>query len=315
MSNANPSRIGQINATGDDKALFLKEYGGEVLTAFVEEYKLTGKITERVITSGKSAQFPTLGTVGSGYHTPGAEILGRVVEQNEVNILLDPMLISDAFIANIDEAMSHFDVRSEYTRQQGLELAKQRTMNELRCALLAARTVSGPVPGQPGGAVIKNTTMHTSATVLADALRSARQTFDEKNIPESECTAALKPAQWYLLTSNKDLTDRDYNPDADSSFAKAVINSVARIELLKTNFMPTGDESAAPSVLTKYRGDWTNAVGSVFHRSAVGTLKLLGLAMEPVYDGRRQGTLMLAKYALGHGQLRVSGAIELSKAP
>lgn len=314
MANATPSRIGQINATGDDKALFLKQYGGEVLASFVEEYKLQGHVTERNISGGKTAQFPTVGTVGSGYHTPGAEINGRVIEQNEVTIGLDPMLISDVFIANIDELMSHFDVRSEYSRQQGLELAKQRTKNELRTALLAARTVAGPVPGQPGGAIIKNTTMHTSATVLADALRSARQIFDEKFMPENEGICVLKPAQYYLLTSNKDLIDRDYNPNKDSSYVDAVINSVARIQLLKSTFVPTGDESADVNVLAGYRGNWSDTVAAVFHRSAVGTLKLLDLAMEDAYDARRQGTLMLAKFALGHGKLRVAGAIELSKA-
>ena len=34
MSNQTPSRLGQINATGDDRALFLKIYGGEVLYQF-----------------------------------------------------------------------------------------------------------------------------------------------------------------------------------------------------------------------------------------------------------------------------------------
>ncbi len=315
MANATPSRLGQVNAGGADDALFLKQYSGEVLASFAEEYSLAGKITERNIQNGKSSSFPAIGTVGSGYHTPGAEITGRTIEHSEIIITLDKMLISDAFIANIDEAMNHYDVRNEYSRQQGFELAKQRTKNELRCALLASRVSSALVPGQPGGALIKNTSMATDATVLANAFRSSRQTFDEKFIPESECVGVLAPAQYYLLTSNKDLCDRDYNPNADTSFSNAVISSVARIQLLKTTFIPTTDESADANVLTKYRANWLNTVGLVFHKSAVGTLKLLDLSMESEYDIRRQGTLMLAKYALGHGALRAGAAIEISKAP
>ena len=31
------SRLGQVNATGDDRSLFLKLYAGEVLTAYEEK--------------------------------------------------------------------------------------------------------------------------------------------------------------------------------------------------------------------------------------------------------------------------------------
>jgi len=47
-------------------------------------------------------------------------------------------------------------------------------------------------------------------------------------------------------------------------------------------------------------------------KEAVGTVKLLDLAMESEYDIRRQGTLMVAKYAMGHGILRPECAIELA---
>lgn len=315
MTAAVPTRFGQINNAGADDALFLKQYAGEVLTSFVAEYALSGHVTERNISGGKSASFPALGTIGSGYHTPGAEILGRIVESNEIIINLNQMLISDAFIASIDEAKSHYDVRSEYTRQQGLELAKQRQMNELRCAYLAARTATSLVPGQGGGSVITGATLNSDAVALAAALRTCRQTFDEKNIPDQDTIAAMKPAMYYLLTSNKDLIDRDYNPQlGESSYKDAVMTSVARINLVKTNHMPSTNETADATVLAAYQANYATSVAAVFHKSAVGTLKLMDLALESTYDARRQGTLMLAKYALGHGKLRASAAIELKTA-
>ncbi|WP_237233463.1 hypothetical protein, partial [Rothia nasisuis] len=148
-----------------------------------------------------------------------------------------------AFIANIDEAMNHYDVRSEYTRQQGAELALKRMQNELRCAILAARTTEGKVEGQPGGAIIKAATMASDPTVLADAFRNARMLFDEKLLPDNpqEFTGALAPAQWYLLTENKDLIDRDINAESNGSYGQAIISSVARIPLVKINAMPRVD--------------------------------------------------------------------------
>jgi len=315
MANANPSRLGLTPGGSDTWELFKKNYTTEVIAAYLETYKLEGRITTRDIDAGKSASFPNIGTIGSRYHTPGTEITGQNVEHNETVITLDPMLISDAFIANIDEAMNHFDVRHEYTKKQGEELALQRMSNELRCALQAARTTTGKVAGQPGGAVITAPNMDDDAQVLADAFRAARQLLDEKLMPDNpaEYTGALMPAQWYKLTQNKDLIDRDINPEVNGSVGQAIISSVARIPLVKINNLPHTDETAAPNVLPKYRGDWSKTTAIIFHRSAVGTLKLLDLMLEDAYDARRQGTLMLAKYALGHGTLAPRGAIELAR--
>jgi len=314
MANATPSRLGLTPGGTDAWELFKKNYTTEVIASFVENYKLDGRITIRTIDAGKSASFPNIGTIGSEYHVPGTEILGQSVEHNETIITLDPMLISPAFIANIDEAMNHYDVRAEYTAKQGQELALRRMENEMRCALQAARTPAGKVAGQPGGAVISAAAMKTDASVLADAFRSARQLLDEKLMPDNpaEYTGALLPAQWYLLTANKDLIDRDINPEANGSYGQATIASVARIPLLMVNALPHTDETAAAKVLPKYRGNWSKSAGVIFHRSAVGTLKLLDLVLEDIYDGRRQGTLLLAKYALGHGVLAPRGAVELA---
>lgn len=55
--NSNPSRIGQINATGDALAIFLKVFAGEVMAAFEEMNIALPMFLQRNISSGKSAQF------------------------------------------------------------------------------------------------------------------------------------------------------------------------------------------------------------------------------------------------------------------
>ena len=60
-----------------------------------------------------------------------------------------------------------------------------------------------------------------------------------------------------------------------------------------------------------YNVDASNHVALVFHKSAIGTVKLMDLAMESEYDIRRQGTLMVAKMALGHGILRPESAVTI----
>ena len=60
-----------------------------------------------------------------------------------------------------------------------------------------------------------------------------------------------------------------------------------------------------------YQGNFSTTVGLVLHKSAVGTVKLMDLATEAAYDIRRQGTLVVAKYAMGHGVIRPEAAVEL----
>jgi hypothetical protein len=65
---------------------------------------------------------------------------------------------------------------------------------------------------------------------------------------------------------------------------------------------------------TKYQGDFTKTAGVIFQKGAAGTVKLLDVALESEYMVSRQGTLIVAKYAVGHGELRPECAIELATA-
>jgi hypothetical protein len=47
----------------------------------------------------------------------------------------------------------------------------------------------------------------------------------------------------------------------------------------------------------------STTTGLVFTEAACATVQLMGLGMESEYDIRRQGNLMVAKYAVGHGPL------------
>jgi hypothetical protein len=60
-----------------------------------------------------------------------------------------------------------------------------------------------------------------------------------------------------------------------------------------------------------YNADFSKTAALVMTKSAVGTVKLLDLATEMGYDMRRQGTLLIAKYAIGHGILRPECSVEL----
>lgn len=308
MSNATTANFGQVNGAGATDALFLKVYGGEVLTAFETANVTVGRHMIRNITSGKSASFPATWKVTGGYHVPGAELTGQAVNANEVAITIDDLLVSSVFLASIDEAKSHFEVRGEYAKQAGIFLANKMDTNVLRTMILAARSAATVTGGFGGTELTSSGTLYkTSATDLAAGIYAAVQAMDEKDVPEQETKSVfVRPAQYFLLAQTGDLYHRDYN--GAGSYSDGKILRIAGAELVKTNQLPNALESTGPA---KYQGDFSKTAAVVTTSGAVGTVKLMDLASEMEYDMRRQGTLIVSKYAVGHGTLRPECAVEL----
>ena len=309
MANATVQTFGQVNGAGATDALFLKVFGGEVLAAFETACKVMDKHLVRQIQNGKSAAFPATWKVTAGYHTPGAEIVGQQSNANERVIVIDDLLVSSVFLANIDEAKAHYDVRSIYSTEMGRALANQWDKNVLQTGVLAARA-SATVTGGNGGTALTSagTLYRTSASDLVAGLTSASQAMDEKDIPESEDKFAfVRPAQYYLLAASTTLVDKDFS-NSNGDYAKAAVVYAGGCQLVKTNHLPITNIASGP---TAYRGDFSKTAALVMTKQAVGTVKLLDLAQEMAYDIRRQGTLMVGKYAIGHGILRPECAVEL----
>lgn len=308
MADATVSRIGQVNQTGAEDALFMKVYAGEVLTAFQKAVVALPRTMQRNIQNGKSASFPATGRTMASYHTPGTEIAGKKISHAEQIITIDQLLISDSFIADIDEAMNHYEVSSIYSGEQGLALAYQMDMNILQTGVLAARAAN-PITGLPGGASLINANYKTDSSTLAGGLFLAAQTLDENAIPETERTAYMRPAQYYLLAQNTTAINTLYG--GQGAYADGSVVRIAGIELVKSLHLPITNIATGP---TKYQVNASTTAALIMHKCAVGTVKLMDLSMQSAYDIRRQGTLIVARYAVGHGVLRPDAAVELKTA-
>jgi hypothetical protein len=310
MANATVLRIGDNNIAGTPTELFLKVFCGEVLSAFDETNVVMDKHFVRQIANGKSAQFPATWKVTGAYHTPGAEIVGQTAAISERVINIDGMLVSSVFFAEIDEAMSHYDVRSEYAKQIGNFLSNQWDKNVLQAGVLAARAAATVTGGFGGTELTSLTTLYkTSAVDLAAGLYAAAQTLDEKDIPEGDRFGYVKPAQYYLLAQSTALINRDWG--GMGSYADGKIMSIGGIQLVKTNHLPTTSLSQVTGTNNTYHGDFTKTAALVMNRNAVGTVKLRDLKVSVDYDPRRLGHLVVGRYAIGHGILRPECAVEL----
>jgi hypothetical protein len=349
MADGTPSRLGQALGTGATDALWLKIFGGEVLTAYDTAKKLKQTVRVRQISSGKSAQFPAVWDAVAGYHTPGAEILGQKIQQNEVVVTLDDMLIAPVEIAQIDELKNHYDLRSPYAAALGRALAlfEDRTIAQ---TIVAAARGSALFTGDVGGATITQANVGGSADFsasgadLISALHLAQQKMDEAEVPIDTMPiySVFRPAQWYLMANSDKNLNRDYN-GGTSDITRTHLTTIGGVNVYKSNAPLFGfnvttfnsgtnatgvvkdgaGNSAATVPLhgalptnypTKYQYDLTNTRGLVWCEPAVAYLQLLGVTMESQWDVRRQVTLMLAKMAVGLGALRSKAAVEIKTA-
>ena len=319
MSNANPSGIGLVNNAGTADALFLKQFSGEVLTSFEQATVTADKQMVRTIANGKSAQFPVMGRSSAAYHTPGAEITGTDINHNEKVITINDLLLSSHFISNIEEAKNHYDVRSVYSSEMGRALAFQMDKHVLQTMAQAAATATGTVTGSAtdAGTIITSATSNSSATALITAIFDAAEALDDAYVPSEGRFCFLKPEQYYLLANASNAVNVDFS--GRGSIAEGTVPQIAGINLIKTPHLPTADIASSAGVAAGGTGGpqavaAANTTALIAHTSAVGTVKLMDLAVESEYDIRRQGTLMVAKYAMGHGVLRPEAAVQIQTA-
>lgn len=317
MANANVSEIGKVNNAGTADALFLKVFAGEVLTSFEQATVTADKHMVRTIANGKSAQFPVMGRSSAAYHTPGNEITGTDINHNEKVITINDLLISSHFIANIDEAKNHYDVRSVYSQEMGRALAFQMDKHVLQTMVQAAAgTANVGDSGYASGTIITSANSGTQAAALITALYDAAEAMDDAYVPSEGRCAFLKPEQYYLLANASNAINVDFS--GQGSIATGQVPQLAGLNLIKTPHLPTANVTGTGVDAGGAGGaqavDASNTTAIVTHPSAVGTVKLMDLAVESQYDIRRQGTLMVAKYAMGHGVLRPEAAVQIQTA-
>ena len=313
MSNATVSRIGLVNNSGTGyNDLFLKVFSGEVLATFGRENLMLNMTTVRTISSGKSAQFPVTGTIASGYHTVGNEIVGTQVKHNEKIINIDDMLLAHAFLAEIDELKNHYDVRSIYSKEMGQALAKKVDQHLLQLVVLASAG-SATITGGNGGSNVVDADCKTNATSMVASIFEAVQKLDEKDVPTSDRYCVVTPDIYYQLSNIDKLVSRDFSSN-NGDFAKGQVVMVGGVRIVKSNTAVTAftDQSSAISGTNNtYNVDAQHVGAVVFHKSAVGSVKLKDLVLENTYDPRRLGNLMTARLAMGSGILRPESAVRI----
>ena len=226
QSSVNPAQLtrpGQSNATGDARALYLKLFSGEMFKGFQHNAIARDLVMRRTLTNGKSLQFIYTGHTKAEYHTPGNSILGDsngAPPVAEKTITVDDLLISSAFLYDLDETLSHYDMRSEISRKIGYALAQKYDRLIFRAITRGARAASPITKAnyvEPGGTQIRvgataNASDAYSSSALVSAFYDAAAALDEKGVSQDGRVGVLNPRQYYELiqaVGSNGLVNRD----------------------------------------------------------------------------------------------------------
>ena len=135
MAQATQSVLGSVNKAVSDTSgsvgydskygTYLKLFSGELFKAYESATIARETVQRRSLKNGKSLQFIFTGRMQAAYHTPGTPILGSgdppVAEKT---VTCDDLLISSAFIYDLDETLAHYSLRGEISKKIGHALAE-----------------------------------------------------------------------------------------------------------------------------------------------------------------------------------------------
>ena len=302
QSNVNPTQLtrqGALNGGSDPRALYLKLFSGEMFKGFQRNAIARDLVQKRTLTSGKSMQFIYTGRTTAEYHVPGQSILGndqKAPPVAEKTITIDDLLISSAFVYELDETLAHYDLRGEISAKIGYALAEKYDRLIFRAIAKGAR-IASPVSMtnfvEPGGTQIQvgagsDADDAYNSTHLISAFYDAAAALDEKGVSSDGRVAVLNPRQYYELiqaVGSNGLVNRDVQGTALQS-GQGIIE-IAGIQIFKsmnipffskygTKYAPASGASAATDLDTVDPGNTGSFVSEGIETATTATANNYG---------------------------------------
>ena len=249
-NNTSLTRQGQSNSTGDARALYLKLFSGEMFKGFEHNAIARDLVMKRTLKNGKSLQFIYTGHTTAEFHVPGRSILGNsdgAPPVAEKTITVDDLLISSAFVYELDETLAHYELRGEISKKIGYALAQKYDRLVFRSIARGARAASPITKSnfvEPGGTQIRVGTNNSGADAyvsasLINAFYDAAAALDEKGVSTEGRVGVLNPRQYYELiqaVGSNGLVNRD--EQGDSLQKGNGIIEIAGIKIYKSMNIP-----------------------------------------------------------------------------
>jgi hypothetical protein len=354
MADTNQVNLGRSNFGTDasnNRDLYLDLFSGEVFKGFQYNSIARDLVMKRTLKNGKSLQFIYTGRTKAEYHTPGTPILGNSDQAPPVaekTITVDDLLVSSAFLYELDETLAHYELRGEISRKIGYALAETYDRKIFRSITRGARNAS-PVSAtnytEPGGTQIRlgtatDSSDATNSASLIAGFYDAAAALDEKGVSSDGRVAVLNPRQYYELiqaVGSNGLVNRDVQGTALQS-GQGIIE-IAGIKIYKSMNIPflgkfgtnsslphagnfVGETMPADEAVTldaygsrnNYGGQvFGNSCGLIFQREAAGVVEAIGPQVQVTSNDvsvMYQGDLIVGRLAMGADYLNPAAAVE-----
>ena len=333
------SRPGEnVNTGTNPEELFLRIFSHEVLAAMQNRTQFMGLTRSRTLRGGKSATFPVVGKGSAGWHVAAEDLITdgylQSIGVTEKEIFADDLLLAPTLVYDLDMLKNAWDCRSEYANSLGHALGDQADQHIIATIIAAAESAANinDSHGSTGAGYVDQTTNPTSSIAattgahLVEFAYNVQEDFDKKNVPEEGRKMVVRPAEYYKLAQVNDMVDKDFTSGNGGKDSGRIMR-VAGLEIIKTNNFLSTDTSAVADTGAKndpfgaggdgYNADFTKYAAFAFHKEAVGTVKMLDLAVETDRIVQRQAWLFVAKYVMGHGILRpeCAAAMDVKSTP
>jgi len=304
----NPSQgigTGRDGSGYSDRDLAIKVFSGEVLTAFESANIFLPLVQTRTINSGKSASFAVIGKyeTATSTHVPGTDITPNLINAGERVIEIDDLKYASVFVDNFEEAMQHYETRSQYSVEMGRRLAKTVDLAVIAQldACVAGTANAGDVNGGEGqpsaqaSITIDTVAAGTGNDAKGDAILSdlfnAQTALDEDDVP-GDRYVVMSPKNYNRLVQSG-AVHKDMTQGNNGGIDTGKIVQVAGHAILVSNNVGTNDIY-------------------MFTQNAVGVVKLLDIKSEVNYIPEKLGDLMTSSYAMGFGVLNNGCVVKLA---
>ena len=333
---ANLAELGVVTEESDRRALGLKLFAGEIMTAFFDQVYTEGRVRSVTINEGISAQFPHTGIVKGGFHKPGTPITVNETKQAERIITVDDIVYASMFFPLQYDLIGHLNFRREYAEAAAMVLAHSKdTMNF--CEIIKAANTAALIAGETdGGSVIESDkfkvdengadNLEEVAQAIFKAIFAAVDIFDQKKVPYMNRHMVLRPDYynllvWAMMEGGFSLSNADYMVQR-ADINNATLPPIGGITIGKSNMLPSSDITGKsadvnPNQLdtipthTNHAVDASKTIGLIWTPECVGNVVKQGLAVKQSEELTHLGQLTVAYMLMGGGVLRPESAIEL----
>jgi hypothetical protein len=306
----NPINTNGVSATpgASNRALGLKLYSNEVLTAFARRNMFLEMVKTRTINGGISSQFIVTGQAAdtdAATHTPGADVSAQVLKVTERTISITDRVYYSHFVDKLDEKLAQYDLRGELAKQAAEALAtkidKQVAELVMQASESAATTtqIGGHIVDMGTKAAFAALTTEGKGDALVEALFDANVSFNAADVPMDGRVLVTTPQNYAYIVQSQKAVNRDFTNGNGGIDSGNVLN-IAGTPIKWSNHLPTRNTD-----------DDADVLGLFFQSGCVGVVKAMDITSEANYIPEKLGDLLTSYYALGMGILEPGKAASL----